>query len=190
MKHLAHRLRKRLLPAPWLALALWCCWLMLAGSASLGQMLLGAVLALPLAALGAHLAEPRGEVAAVPLGARLATLARLAAIVARDIAVSNVDVARRVLGDESAIRSRWVELPLHIRDERGIAALASIITLTPGTLSAEVSADRRRLRVHALHVADDEGEAAMVADIRARYEQPLMALFGEAGATAEREAAT
>lgn len=175
---------RRLLPAPGLALALWVTWLMLAGSASLGQMLLGALLALPLAAWAARLTpahpgrkHPTGP--ATGAAVRTLTLLRLGATVARDIVVSNVDVARRVLGPEAAIRSRWVELPLQIRDERGIAALASIITLTPGTLSAEISDDQRRLRVHALHVDDDAAEAAMVADIRARYEAPLRVIVGE-----------
>ena len=102
------------------------------------------------------------------------TIVRLGLVVLRDILVSNVDVARRVLGPERAIRSRFVWVPLAIRDPHGIVALAGIITMTPGTLSSELSEDRRFLLVHALHCDD---EAALVADIKARYEAPLVEIF-------------
>jgi multicomponent K+:H+ antiporter subunit E len=166
------RLCRALLPAPLLALALWVAWLMLAGSASLGQMLLGAALALPLAAFAASLDPQRTHIG------RVGTMLKLGIVVLRDIAVSNIDVARRVFGPESAIHSRWVALALTIQSPPGVAALASIITLTPGTLSAELSADGRTLLMHVLHVDDDAAEAGVLADIRARYEAPLILIFG------------
>jgi multicomponent K+:H+ antiporter subunit E len=43
--------------------------------------------------------------------------------------------------------------------------------LTPGTLSASLSPDRSELIIHALQGEDPE---AIIADIRARYEQPLL----------------
>jgi multicomponent K+:H+ antiporter subunit E len=46
--------------------------------------------------------------------------------------------------------------------------------MTPGTLSADLSDDRRWLLVHAFNVDD---QAALVADIKSRYEQPLMQIF-------------
>jgi multicomponent K+:H+ antiporter subunit E len=51
---------------------------------------------------------------------------------------------------------------------------ASIITMTPGTLSCEVSDDRRWLLVHAFH-ADDA--AAVAAEVKSRYEAPLKEIF-------------
>jgi multicomponent K+:H+ antiporter subunit E len=56
-------------------------------------------------------------------------------------------------------------------------ALAGIITMTPGTLSSDLSPDRKHLLVHALHCPDEAAEAALVADIKARYEAPLMEIF-------------
>ena len=47
--------------------------------------------------------------------------------------------------------------------------------MTPGTLTCAVTADRSHLLVHALHVTD---AAALVADIKARYEAPLKEIFG------------
>jgi multicomponent K+:H+ antiporter subunit E len=46
--------------------------------------------------------------------------------------------------------------------------------MTPGTLSAELSADGRALLVHGLHVPDPP---ALVAEIRQRYEAPLLEIF-------------
>ena len=86
----------------------------------------------------------------------------------------NLQVARRILASESALRPRFVWVPLDIASDHGITALAAMITMTPGTLSAEISADRRALLVHALDVDD---EAALVAEIKQRYEQPLMQIL-------------
>jgi multicomponent K+:H+ antiporter subunit E len=58
-----------------------------------------------------------------------------------------------------------------------MVALAGIVTLTPGTLSSEITADRRHLLVHALHCPDGAAEAALVASIRERYEAPLKEIF-------------
>jgi multicomponent K+:H+ antiporter subunit E len=56
-------------------------------------------------------------------------------------------------------------------------ALAGIVTMTPGTLSADLSDDRRHLLVHAFDVDDDAAQAALIADIQLRYEAPLMQIF-------------
>ena len=60
-------------------------------------------------------------------------------------------------------------------NDAGIVALAGIVTVTPGTVSSEVTEDRRYLLVHALHCTDP---AALVADIQARYEAPLLEILG------------
>jgi len=82
--------------------------------------------------------------------------------------------ALQILGPEERIRPGFVWVPLAIRDAYGTASLASIITMTPGTLSVDLSHDRRHLLVHALHVDDP---AELIASIKSRYEQPLMAIF-------------
>jgi multicomponent K+:H+ antiporter subunit E len=80
-----------------------------------------------------------------------------------------------VLGPESAIHPGFVEVPLDLASTHGIAVLAAIVTMTPGTLTCDVAADRSHLLVHALHLTD---AAALVADIKARYEAPLVEIFG------------
>jgi multicomponent K+:H+ antiporter subunit E len=56
-----------------------------------------------------------------------------------------------------------------------ISLLASIVTMTPGTVSADVSEGNTSLLVHALDCDDPD---ALVAEIKQRYEKPLMEIFG------------
>jgi multicomponent K+:H+ antiporter subunit E len=159
---------KRLFPTPLLSATLFFAWLMLNESASAGHGLLAALLAwaVPLATHRLRPEQPR-------LKAWRSAL-RLTGVVLKDIVLSNIDVARRVLGPESALTPGFVWVPLTLRDPHGIVALAGIVTLTPGTLSAELTPDRRHLLVHAFHLGDGE---SLVADIQARYEAPLREIF-------------
>lgn len=159
---------RRVLPAPLLSGVLALSWPVINGSFSLGQILLGAALAVvipwftePLRAERARLASPLAIV-------------RLGGVVLYDIVMSNIDVARRILGAEDRITPGYVWVPLTITDPHGIVALAGIITMTPGTLSADLSDDRRHLLVHAFHLED---EAALIESIKTRYEAPLMEIF-------------
>jgi len=161
----------RLMRTPLLSLALFIAWLMLNESASAGQMLLGATLALAIPRLTAHLWPDK------PHPRRLGAMWRLAGRVLIDIVRSNIAVARLILGRESEIQPRFVWVPLALSDPYGIAALASIVTMTPGTLSADISDDRRYLLVHAFDVDDDAAQAALIADIKSRYELPLQLIF-------------
>lgn len=158
----------RWLPAPLISLLLFVVWLMLNQSLSLGHVALAAVLAITVPWFSERLRPDR------PRLKRPLLIARFGLLVLWDILKSNVEVARRILGPESAIRPRFVWVPLTIRDPHGIVSLAGVITMTPGTLSAEISDDRRHLLVHAFNVDD---EAALIADIKARYEAPLMQIF-------------
>jgi multicomponent K+:H+ antiporter subunit E len=166
------KLRWPLVPAPRLIALLWLAWLMLNQSLSAGHLLLGAALAgvLPLLCLRLH--------PALPSPAAAGTTLRLLATLLWDVVVSNLEVARRVLGPEAAVRPRWVWVPLRLRSPQALAALAGVVTLTPGTLSAAFSVDRRQLLVHALHCPTEADAAALVATIQTRYETPLLEIFG------------
>jgi len=109
--------------------------------------------------------------------ARLGTLRpvpKLLAVVLWDILVSNLRVAAQVLGREEKLKPGFIWVPLDIANIHGIAALTSFITLTPGTVSAALSEDRRHLLVHVLHLEDAN---ALINEIKSRYEAPLMEIF-------------
>lgn len=159
---------KRLLPFPLRSALLLAAWLLLNQSLHPAHWVLGGILAIALPLALARL-TPRS---AVLRGAARAL--RLLGVFLKDIVVSNFEVARRILGPEHAIQPRFVWVPLEIRNEQGLAVYASMITMTPGTLSVDITPDRRWLLVHAFNVGD---EAALLRDLHERYERPLMEIF-------------
>lgn len=106
--------------------------------------------------------------------ARLVPALRLMVVVLWDIVVSNFVVARLVLGPLSRPRPAWVTVPLALTHPTAISLLATIITTTPGTVSCTIDEERRHILVHALDCSD---AAQMAADIKARYEGPLLAIY-------------
>lgn len=97
------------------------------------------------------------------------------AIVIWDILVANFHVARIILFRRNRdLRSHWLVVPLELRSAEAITMLAGTISLTPGTVSSDVSTDGRFLLVHALDVPDP---AAEISRIKARYEARLGRIF-------------
>ena len=159
---------RRWLPSPLLSCVLFIVWPVLNQSWSLGHLLLGLVLAVVIPWFTEPLRDHRPRLRRPLLAAKLVLL------VLKDIVTSNMDVAKLILGRESRIKPAFVWVPLTLTDPHGIVALAGIITMTPGTLSADLSADHRHLLVHAFNVDD---EAALIASIKNRYEAPLLEIF-------------
>jgi multicomponent K+:H+ antiporter subunit E len=152
------------LPHPILSCMLLIIWLLLANQLSFGHLLLGLLLgwAIPL-----FTARFWPEVVTIR---RPLTLLKFLGIVLFDILVANVAVARLVLGQVREIQPAFIEMPLQLRSEVAISLLASTVSLTPGTVSAYVSADKSRLIIHSLHATDPD---QITATIRQRYEAPL-----------------
>jgi multicomponent K+:H+ antiporter subunit E len=103
------------------------------------------------------------------------TALRLGAIVLYDIVMSNVAVAKLVLNPSAQPQPAWVPIKLDTRHPTAIALFATIITTTPGTVSCVVDDVRGEILVHALDCTDVVGAAAQMKE---RYEQPLMEIFG------------
>jgi len=106
---------------------------------------------------------------------RPAVALRLAAVVFWDIIVANLAVARRVLGPLGRLKPGFIEVPLEVGHPDAIALLAGIIAITPGTVVADIDEERTRILVHVL---DLEDAAALIAEIKHRYERPLKEIFG------------
>ena len=151
-----------------LVLLLWAVWLLMTNSLAPGQIVLGLVLA---SVIGAY--APRFEQPPLRIR-RLPALIAYVGLLLWDILRANLTVARQVLGPVHALQPAFLEVPLSATHPLVISLFASTITLTPGTVSCELSADRRFLRVHALHSTDP---AADIALLKARYETRLMAIF-------------
>ncbi len=150
-------------------------WLLLNDTLWTGHLLLGGVLAALACAAYARV-QPPGATGAAPGGVRRVRAAIvLAARVLVDIARSNVAVARIVLGvHPREQRSDFVEIPLELRDPRGLAVLACIVTATPGTAWARHEPTAQVLTLHVLDLVDPQ---AWVRTIKDRYETLLLEIF-------------
>lgn len=162
-------LRQRWLPHPVLSLVLTLLWLLLINGFSIGGLLVGATLgiAIPRLTAGFWPGSPRrlawGKAAAYVL------------LVCWDIVVANLQVARIILFRPIAsLHTRWVSVPLELTSPEAITVLAGTITMTPGTVSCDLSADGRALLVHCLDAPDAE---STVREIKQRYEARLKEIF-------------
>ncbi|MFN3891905.1 MAG: Na+/H+ antiporter subunit E [Beijerinckiaceae bacterium] len=160
---------ERLLPGPLIALTCAVLFVLLVNDLSFGALALGAIIGVTIAYLTDRFWPGR------PRLKKPFAIAAYLIIVMRDIVISNIEVARLVLFRRgSDLKSHFITIPLDLRTPEAIAALAGTITLTPGTVSADVSADGRALLVHCLNVDDPE---AAVAEIKTRYERRLKEIF-------------
>jgi len=159
---------RRLIPSPMLSITVLAFWVLMSDSFTLGQILLGLVLGVVVPLFAARLDREFARIGS------LRPVPKLVCVTLWDILVSNIRVAIQVLGPERRIHPGFIWLPLDIANIHGIAALTSMITLTPGTVSAALSDDRRYLLVHVLHLDDPD---ALIQQIKTRYEAPLMEIF-------------
>ncbi|WML91291.1 Na+/H+ antiporter subunit E [Thiothrix lacustris] len=155
----------KVLPHPLLSVFLLLVWLLLNNTVAMGHVVLGAVLALliPLLTLGFW---PERVVVRHPW-----VLLKFLLVVLWDIVVANLHVAALILGSARTLQPAFMVMELDIRSPLGASILANTISLTPGTVSCELSTDRRQLLIHALHVDDVD---ASLREMKQRYERPLM----------------
>ena len=154
---------------PLLWLALTAMWLLLAGTLTVAQAVVGSVVALLGVAGFARLQQdplrPRRPLAAIVL----------AVIVLHDIVRSNIAVAAIVLRPGTRGRvAGFVRIPLTTQQPATLAALACIITATPGTSWAGYESDSNVLTMHVLDLVD---EPSIVLTIQQRYERRLMEIL-------------
>ncbi|XDF37438.1 Na+/H+ antiporter subunit E [Paracidovorax avenae] len=160
---------KRLFPAPLLSAALAGMWLLLNHSTSAGHLILAAIVgvAIPLLTRGLRPVPVRVR--------RPGAILRLALSVIVDTSLSNLNVVRFLLfKSQRKHPSGFVQIPLDLRDANGLAVLAVIVCITPGTSWAELSLDRSVLMLHVLELDSHE---AVIGHIKQRYERPLMEIF-------------
>jgi multicomponent K+:H+ antiporter subunit E len=161
---------RRWLPFPLLSVALLAMWLVLNQTLAPVHVLLGTALGLAGGYVMARLQPPAGKVRY-----RGVVVAELLALVLADIVRSNLAVARIVL--DPGVRNRtagFLSMPLEVRHPGALAALACIITATPGTSWARYDAARNILTIHVLDLVD---ERAWIRLFKARYERRLREIF-------------
>lgn len=160
---------RKLFPHPWLTLTLTAVWLALMNDLSPGHAVFGLILGTIIPLLTAAYWPDRPRLRSPRM------VAEYILIVLWDIVKSNFIVARIVLFMPlSRLQPAWITVPLDLRSPEAITVLAGTITMTPGTVSSDLSACGRAILVHCLHAPDPAG---VVTDIKSRYEARLKEIF-------------
>lgn len=158
-----------LFPHPLLTLMLAVVWMLLQNQFSWGMAVFGLILGTIIPRMTAVWWPER------PGGIHVFKFLRYALIVLWDIMVANVQVAWIVLTKPNAkLKPAWIVIPLELRQPEAITILAGTITLTPGTVSADLSDEGHSLLVHVLHTDDPDAERD---GIKERYERRLKEIF-------------
>ncbi len=158
-----------LIPHPLLTLILTIVWMLLQNELSAGMVVFGFMLGV-IIPWGTSIWWPD-----TPKGFRLGKMISYSFVVIWDIIIANIQVAWIVLTvPTSKLKPAWIVVPLELREPEAITMLAGTITLTPGTVSADLSDQGHSLLVHVLHTDDPDG---VLDDIKTRYEARLLEIF-------------
>lgn len=143
-------------------------WVAITGSASLHNLVLGFVLST------LSLWIVRRETNADGYWRRVGRILSLVILFVKELALSAWKVAVLVMKPDMDLKPGIFAFPLTVDRDFEIALLANLITLTPGTLSIDVSEDRKFLFVHAIDCTDPE---ATKRDIAEGFEKKIMEAF-------------
>ena len=158
-----------LLPHPLLTLILAVVWILLQNELTAGMAVFGVILGI-LIPWATSVWWPD-----TPKGFRMGRMIAYSFLVVWDIILANIEVAWIVLTvPNSKLKPHWIVVPLDLKQPEAITLLAGTITLTPGTVSADLSDEGHSLLVHVLHTDDPDGVRD---EIKTRYERRLMEIF-------------
>ncbi|MCS7063923.1 MAG: Na+/H+ antiporter subunit E [Methylacidiphilales bacterium] len=92
----------------------------------------------------------------------------------QEFLLSNLRVAKDVLSPHPQIAPDFIELPLDLQNDVAIFLLANLITMTPGTLTVDLSEDKKTLLIHSIYVHDP---VALKLDLKQNFERRIARLF-------------
>lgn len=167
---------KALFPTPARSLLLFVVWILLNNSIAPVHLLVAFVLAVLIPLLTAPFRD------AQPPIRRWRLALRYIGRVLIDIMLANLQVLKLVLGPNKSLRPGFVLVPLSITEALPLTILAGTVSLTPGTVSAEIlpyqlDTTSAKPKFLLLHVLDLQDESELIASIKQRYEQPLKEIF-------------
>jgi multicomponent Na+:H+ antiporter subunit E len=142
---------------PWRIPLLIILWLLAWGEVSLANVLSGTAVAAAL--LVAFPAGPRGG-EGERLHVSLAGITRLTAYVAAQLVLSNIEMTRQILRRRHAAAAGVLAHRLRTPSETVLTLMTSIIALSPGTMTADITDDSSVIYVHFFHLSDREAAHA------------------------------
>jgi len=144
-------------------------WAALQGEITLFNLVVGYVTGYVILALLA-----RGGVLPTTLASRTGRAIELAAFFAWELMLANVRVALDVINPRTAIRPAVVAIPLDITRDDEILLLSMLINITPGSVTIDLSDDRRTLYVHVMHMKSADQSRR---EIKEGFERRVKLLF-------------
>lgn len=144
-------------------------WAALNGELSFGNLLEGYLLGYVILALLA-----RGGVMPRNFASRMTSALKLAGFFAWQIILANIRVAADVIRPETGIRPAVIALPLDITSDGEILLLSALINITPGSVTIDLSNDRKTLYVHVMHMETPEESRREIKD---GFERRVKRLF-------------
>ncbi|WP_407496721.1 Na+/H+ antiporter subunit E [Pseudooceanicola sp. MF1-13] len=158
-----------LFPHPLLSVVLVIVWVLLQNQITAGMVVFGIILGIIIPRLTAIWWPEK------PKAFRITKMVPYTLLVLWDIIYANFQVAWIIITvPNSKLRPAWIVIPLELKQPEAITILAGTITLTPGTVSADLSDEGHSLLVHVLHTDDPD---AVRDDIKQRYEARLLEIF-------------
>lgn len=91
-----------------------------------------------------------------------------------EVVKANVDVVKIVLSPKLNMTPGIIAYKMEVKTDAGITLLANSITLTPGTLSVDISEDRKTLYIHALHIEDARALEQSIRDSLEKYSKEIL----------------
>jgi multicomponent Na+:H+ antiporter subunit E len=144
-------------------------WAALQGNITLGNLLVGYGVGYVILALLA-----KGGVMPSTLASRTGRALGLAGFFAWELVLANVRVAADVLRPRTGIQPAVLGIPLDVTSDGEILLLSMLINITPGSVTIDLSEDRRTLYVHVMHMTNAD---ATRREIKGGFERRVKALF-------------
>lgn len=143
-------------------------WLLLSGSFSLTNTLFAIVMGYLLLIIGTPRNKKRSYVERIPAAFNLFFYFII------ELVKANLVVAREMIDPRHTMDPGIVAVPLSLKSPFAITLFANLVTLTPGTLTMEISEDHKLIYIHAMYVGDPE---AFRLSIKDGFERRVMEVF-------------
>lgn len=144
-------------------------WAALQGEITPANLIVGYALGYVILALLA-----KGGVLRASLASKAVYAIQLAAFFVHEIVLANVRVALDVMRPQTAITPAVIAIPLDVTSDHEILLLSMLINITPGSVTIDLSDDRRTLYVHVMHMKTAEQTRR---EIKEGFERRIKLLF-------------
>ncbi|TVR42999.1 MAG: hypothetical protein EA394_02250 [Bacteroidia bacterium] len=92
----------------------------------------------------------------------------------KELVLSSLYVAYDIITPKDLMRPGFVEVPVDLKSETAIIALANLISMTPGSLTVDMTPDKKKIYIHAMYLFDKE---KFIQKIKGQLERRIQLIF-------------